>query len=121
MLPDPITIIAAAPTPQLVFTKIRSDGYGSEAVDSGGNPYYVLIKHTPGKNGNRHYVRLTRRVDAVNPYGGLTTAQTAMVSMSISRPSYGYTDADMIALVTLLRDYVFDTEVTPAKLLQNQS
>jgi hypothetical protein len=121
MLPDPTTIAAAAPTPLLVFTKVRSDGYGSEAVDTGGNPYYLTIIHNPGKNGNRHYVKITQKKDAVNPYSGLTSAQTALVSMSISRPSYGFTDADMIALVTLLRDYVFDTEVTPAKLLQNQS
>jgi hypothetical protein len=121
MLPDPVTITAAAPTPQLVFAKIRSDGYGSEAVDSGGNPYFALINHTPGKNGNRHYVKISQKLDAVNPYSGLTSPMTAMVSLSISRPPFGFTDAQMIALVTLLRDYVFDSEVTPAKLLQNQS
>jgi len=120
-LPDPVTIAAAAPTPQLVFAKTRFDGYGSEAIDSGGNGYTTLINHQPSKNGNRHYVRVSRALDATNPYTGLISKQTASVSMSIARPPFGFTDADMVALVTLLRDYVFDTEVTPAKLLQFQS
>lgn len=120
-LPDPVTIAAAAPTPLLTFTKVKFDGYGSEMVDSGGNKYRAVINHTPGKNVNRHHVKVSQSVDAVNPYSGLTVEQTATVSITITRPSFGYTDAAMVALVTLLRDFVFDTEVTPAKLLQNQS
>lgn len=120
-LPDLVTIAAAAPTPLLVFTKIKFDGYGSESVDSGGNLYRAVVNHTPGKSVNRHHVKISQSVDGVNPYTGLTAQQTATVSMTITRPSFGFTDAQMIALVTLLRDYVFDTEVTPAKLLQNQS
>jgi hypothetical protein len=120
-LPDPITVAAASPTPQLVFTTVRFDGYGSERVDSGGNGYTTVINHTPGKNNNRHYVKLTQRVNAVNPYSGLTQAKEASVSISITRPDFGFSDAAMVALVTALRDFVFDSEVTPAKLLQNQS
>lgn len=120
-LPDPVTIAAAAPTPALIFTKIKFDGYGSESVDSGGNPYRTVINHTPGKNVNRHHVKISQTVDAVNPYSGLTQQQVAAVSLTITRPSFGFTDAQMVALVTLIRDYVFDAEVTPLKLLQNQS
>ncbi len=121
MLPDPITIAAAAPTPQLVFAKTRTDGYGSEAIDSGGNGYATFIQHTPSANGNRHYIRITRTVNATNPYTAAVSKQNASVSMSVSRPAFGYTDADMIALITLLRDYIFDTEVTPTKIVQLQS
>ncbi len=120
-LPDPITVAAASPTPQLVLSTVRFDGYGSERVDTGGNGYTTVINHTPGKNGNRHYVKISQKVNAVNPYSGLTQAKEASVSMSISRPDFGFTDAAMVALVVALRDFVFDTEVTPAKLLQNQS
>lgn len=120
-LPDPITVAASAPTPALVLATVRFDGYGSERVDTGGNGYTTVINHTPGKANNRHYVKLTKRVNAVNPYSGLTQAKEASVSLSITRPDFGFTDTDMVALVTALRDFVFDSEVTPAKLLQNQS
>lgn len=120
-LPDPITIAAAAPTPSLVFAKTKFDGYGSEAIDNGGNGYTTMINHVPSKNGNRHYVRITRSLDATNPYSGLTSKQAASVSLSVSRPAFGFTDADIVALITLLRDFVFDSEVTPAKLVQLQS
>jgi hypothetical protein len=120
-LPDPFTIAAAAPTPSLVFAKIRMDGYGAEYTDTGGNGYTVVINHTPGKNANRHYVKLTQLKNATNPYTGLTTPQTASVSLSIVRPSYGYTDAEMAALVAALIDVIEDAEVTATKLLQMQS
>jgi len=121
MLPDPVTVVANAPTPQLVLAVVRSDGYGTERVDSGGNPYAVMISHTPGKAGNRHYVKVTQSKDATNPYTGLTQKQAASVSLSISRPPFGFTDVEIGDLVELLRDFVFDTEVTPAKLVQFQS
>lgn len=120
-LADPVTIAAAAPTPALVFAKTRFDGYGSERVDTGGNGYALTINHTPGKNLNRHYLRLTKTVDAVNPYTGLTQAKEASVSLSISRPSFGFTSADMVALVQALIDTILDAEVTTARILQNQS
>jgi hypothetical protein len=121
MLPDPITIAANAPTPQLVLAKTRVDGYGSEAVDSGGNGFSTMIQHTPGKNGNRHYVKLTQTLDATNPYSGIVSKQSASVSISIARPAFGFTDVQVVDLVEALRDFVFDTEVTPAKLIQLQS
>lgn len=121
MLPDPVTVAANAPTPALSFAKIRQDGYGSEAVDSGGSGYSSLINHTPGKNGNRHYAKISLVKNATNPYTGLTTAQTATVSMSISRPAYGFSDTEMVDLVEAFRDWLFDSDVTPLKLLQLQS
>lgn len=123
MLADPVTVAANAPTPALVFQKTRIDGYGSEAIDSGGNGFSTMINHTPGKGstGNRHYLKLIQVKNATDPYSGLTKAQTASVSMSISRPSFGFTDIEMIDLVEAFRDWLFDTEVTPAKILQLQS
>lgn len=121
MLVDPVTIAANAPTPSLVLALTRSDGYGSERIDTGGNGYYLTINHTPGKNSNRHYVKLTQKQDAVNPYSGLTVPQEATVSLSVSAPTFGFTDADLIALVQALIDTILDTEVTTARLLQNQS
>jgi hypothetical protein len=120
-LPDPVTVAANAPTPALVFAKTRMDGYGSEAVDTGGNGYATLINHQPSKNGNRHYLKLVQTKNATDPYSGLVKAQSASVSMSISRPSFGFTDTECIDLVEAFRDWLFDTEVTPAKILQLQS
>lgn len=122
MLPDPVTIAAAAPTPQLVFTLVKQDGYGSERVDTGGNGYTVIINHSrPKGGGDKHYVQMTRTVNAPDPYSGLMKRQVASVSLTISRPGFGFTDADMTALAKALTDFRDDSEVTTAKLLQFQS
>lgn len=122
MLADPVTVSAASPTPALVFSVVKSDGYGSERVDTGGNGYSITINHQRTKGGgDRHYVQLVRTVDAVDPYSGLTKKQVASVSFTISRPSFGFTDADMVALSKALTDFRDDSEVTTARLLQFQS
>ena len=122
MLPDPVTITAASPTPQLVFTIVKQDGYGSERVDTGGNGYTVIINHSrPKGGGDKHYVQMTQTVNATDPYSGLVKKQVASVSLTISRPSFGFTDAAMVALAKALTDFRDDSEVTTAKLLQFQS
>jgi hypothetical protein len=122
MLPDPVTIAAASPTPSLVFTIVKQDGYGSERVDTGGNGYTVIINHTrPKGGGDKHYVQMTQTVNATDPYSGLVKKQVASVSLTISRPSFGFTDAAMVALAKALTDFRDDSEVTTAKLLQFQS
>lgn len=122
MLIDPVTIAAAAPTPALVFTIVKNDGYGSERVDTGGNGYTVITNHQRQKQGgDRHYIQMLRTVSAPDPITGLVRKQTASVSLTISRPSFGFTDADMIALAKALTDYRDDSEVTTARLLQFQS
>lgn len=122
MLPDPVSIAAASPTPALVLAVVKSDGYGSERVDTGGNGYTVITNHSrPKGGGDRHYLQMTKTVNAVDPYSGLTRKKVASVSLSISRPDFGFTDADMIALCKALTDYRDDGEVTTARLLQFQS
>jgi hypothetical protein len=121
MLADPVTIAAAAPIPQLVLAVVKSDGYGSERIDTGGSGFSTMISHTPGKNGNRHYLKLSWTKDATNPYSGLVQKQVASAAISISRPSFGFSDVDIVDLVEALRDVIFDTEVTPARLVQMQS
>lgn len=122
MLPDPVTVAAASPTPQLVFTIVKQDGYGSERVDTGGNGYTVIINHSrPKGGGDKHYVQMTQTVNATDPYSGLVKKQIASVSLTISRPSFGFTDAAMVALAKALTDFRDDSEVTTAKLLQFQS
>lgn len=121
MLVDPFTIAASAPTPALVFAIIRSDGYGSERIDTGGNNYALMINHDRNRNGSRHYMKLTQTVDAVHPYTGLTVSKAAFASLSIQRPDFGFSDTDMVALVKALTDTLADSEVTSARLLQFQS
>jgi hypothetical protein len=121
MLADPVTIAAASPTPALVFAVAKSDGYGSERIDTGGNGYTLVTNHAKSKNGNRHYIQIRLEKNATDPYSGLVRKQTASVAMAVSRPSFGFTDAEMIALMKALTDYRDDSEVTSARLLQFQS
>lgn len=122
MLVDPVTVAAAAPTPALVLAIVKSDGYGSERVDTGGYGYSTIINHSKNKGGgSRHYVQMTKSVDAVDPYSGLTKKQVASVSLTINRPGFGFTDADIIALAKALTDFRDDSEVTTARLIQFQS
>lgn len=122
MLADPVTVAAASPTPQLVLAVVKSDGYGSERVDTGGNGYTVVINHQRTKaGGDRHYVQMTKVVNAVDPYSGLTKKQVASVSLTISRPAFGFSDADMVALAKALTDFRDDSEVTTTRLIQFQS
>lgn len=122
MLPDPVTVAAASPTPSLVMSIIKQDGYGSERVDTGGNGYSVIINHQRLKGGgDKHYIQMTQTVNATDPYSGLVKKQVASVSLTITRPSFGFTDAAMVALAKALTDFRDDAEVTTAKLLQFQS
>ncbi|DAD50230.1 TPA_asm: coat protein [ssRNA phage Zoerhiza.1_5] len=122
MLPDPVTVTAASPTPQLVFSIIKQDGYGSERVDTGGNGYSVIINHSKSATkGTRHYVQMTQTVAATDPITGQTRNVVCSVSFSIARPSFGFTDAAVVALAKALTDFRDDSEVTTAKLVQFQS
>lgn len=121
MLIDPVTVAAASPTPLLTLAIIKQDGYGSERVDTGNAGYRVITQHTTSKNGDRHYLRMSKVVDAANPYTGVTQKVEASVSISMSRPQFGFDDTAMVALVKALTDYLYDTEVTTARILQFQS
>jgi len=120
MLVDPIPVAASSPNPAYSFAVIRSDGYGTERRDTA-TGLLLTINHNTGKSGDRHYVKLTSGVDAVNPYTGLTQRQTASVSLSISVPPFGFTETAMVNLIKALLDTVADGDVTTTKLLQFQS
>lgn len=120
MLPDPFTIAADSPNPSMVYAMVKTDGYGSERHDAT-NGYVLVINHSTGKSGDRHYLKVSKSVDAVNPYSGLTQRQTASVSLSISTPPYGFAEADMAALYKALVDIIADSEVTITKILEFQS
>lgn len=121
MLVDPVTVAAASPTPELKFAIIRSDAYGSERVDTGGNGYTLITNHQKTKNLNRHYIQIICSKNATDPYSGLTKPVSASCSFVINRPPFGFSDSDMVALAKALTDYRDDSEVTTARLLQFQS
>ncbi len=122
MLADPVTVAAAAPTPALVLAIVKSDGMGSERVDTGGNGYSVITNHTRQKGGgDKHYVQIVQTLNATDPYSGAVRKMSASVSITINRPAFGFTDAAMVALAKALTDYRDDSEVTTARLLQFQS
>jgi len=121
MLVDPVTVTAAAPTPQLVLAIVKQDGYGSERRDAT-NGYTVITNHSFQKGGgDKHYIQMLKVVTATDPITGQTKKQTASVSMTIVRPAFGFTDADIVALAKALTDYRDDSEVTTIKLIQFQS
>lgn len=105
MLTDPIAVDANAPNPALSFAMIRTDSYGSERRDDAGL-YGLVINHSTSKNGDRHYVKVTKTVDATNPYNALISPQSASISLSIARPPFGFTAADMANLYTVLVDTI---------------
>jgi siderophore synthetase component len=121
MLIDPITVAASAPNPELKFAMIKHDNYGSERLDTNGGGYTLTINHERSRSTTRHYLRVAKTVDATNPYSGVVQPKTAAVSISISRPEFGFDDNAMVALVKALTETLADSEVTPAKLLQFQS
>jgi len=111
MLTDPLDISASSPNPAVSFQMIRTDGYGSERRDAGG-AYGLVINHGTNKQGDRHYVKVTKTIDATNPYSGLTSPQSASVSVSFSKPSFGFDDAAIAALYKLLVDTITEADVT---------
>lgn len=120
MLPDPIVVDANAPNPALNFSVIRSDGYGAERRDSNGQ-YGLIINHSTSKNGDRHYVQIRKTIDATNPYNSLVSPQSATISIAISKPQFGFTDAEVGDLWTALKDVLEATGVDIDKLLAFQS
>lgn len=120
-LPDPIAIAAAAPTPALNFLRVKADGYGAEYWDTA-NGYQLLFNHTTdAKSGERHYMRITQTLNATSPYTGLTSKQTASVSLAVSFPAFGWDSAAKAALVKALTDTLADADVTIAKFVAFQS
>lgn len=122
MLVEPITIAAAAPTPALNFVKIRTDGYGSEYVDSGGNGYSVIINNIQNRqNQSRTFLQITREKEVTDPSTGLVRKVKAYAALTIMKPSVGFDDASLVALSKALTDFRDDADVTTLRLVQRQS
>lgn len=120
MLPDPITVAANAPNPELKLAIIRADNYGTERLDTNDGGYRTVINHTKTKTGSRHYLQILKEVQANDPVSGIPRPYTASVSLTINRPTAGFTVAQMDNLVTALKDTLNDSEVTAVRLLQFQ-
>lgn len=121
MFVDPIDIAADSPTPALSFSVVTYTPDGAERKDVT-NGYSLILKHsqTPAK-GERHYMQLTQTVSATNPLTGGTSLQTAAVSLSVSIPSFGWTQAQKAALVKALDDVLTDSQVTIVGFLNYNS
>nr|QDH86462.1 MAG: hypothetical protein H4Bulk46361_000002 [Leviviridae sp.] len=120
-LPDPVTVAAAAPNPEIKLGVTAFPGFGSKRIDLNNGGYQSVINHTTLKSGVKHYVQLLLTKDATDPYGAVTKQVVASVSLTINRPAFGFTDTEMINLVKAHTDLIADSEVTVAKLLLNQS
>lgn len=121
MLVDPVTIAANAPTPSLVLPIVKNQEFGTVRLDAV-NGFTVTTNHTYLKGGGaKHYIQMTQSKVAPDPYSDASTKQVASVSMTVVSPKYGYSDAEMVALMKALMDYINDSEVTPARLVAFQS
>lgn len=120
-LPDPVTVAAAAPNPQIKLGTIQVDGYGSKRIDLNSGGYQSLINHSYLKTGTKHYLQLLLTKDATDPYSSLTKAVTASVSLTINTPLFGFSNTDMVNLHKAFTDLVASSDVTVLKLLQFQS
>lgn len=120
MFVDPIAVAADAPNPALNLSVIRSDGYGSERRDAGGL-YALIINHSTSKSGDRHYFKLSKTVNATNPYNSLVSPQSASISISVAKPAFGFTDAEIGDLWTAVQDVLTATDVTFDGLVAFQS
>jgi hypothetical protein len=120
MLPDPVTVDADSPNAAFSFAMIKQDGYGSERREAGG-AYGVITNHTTGKSGDRHYVKLTKTVNATNPFSGLVSPQSASVSVSIAKPAFGFTDADLANLYKAMVDYFASDDVGVDRIIAFES
>lgn len=120
-LVDPITVAASAPTPALTFSVMQRDGFGSNRRDVA-NKYALDISHSDSPtNGERHYMKISQTLDAVSPYTGGTSKQTATVSIAASFPPFGWDAAAKAALVKALTDTLADADVTTAKFVAFES
>lgn len=120
MLTDPIAVAANAPNPALSFAMIRTDGYGSERRDDAGL-YGLIINHSTSKNGDRHYIKLSKTIDATNPFNSLISPQSASISISVARPQFGFTPADMLDLWTALMDTVASADAGMDRIIGFES
>lgn len=122
MLPDPFTIPASAPTPELVMSVVSPAPKlnGTIRIDASGL-YKLTVTHegivTPSKNGVRHVVRLEEAKDVTDPNTGLTRRASAFVAVTFQFP-VGWTNAQKAALYKAVVDTIADPEVTVAKILQ---
>lgn len=107
MFSNPIAIGASSPTPALNYKIIQQDGVGSVRLDAVNNFNLTFTHSNPLDNGNkaeRHYMKVSQTKDAVSPYTGLTSKQSASISLSLSIPPFGWTAAEKVALIKQMVD-----------------
>jgi len=114
-LNDPITVSANSPTPALTFSVVQRDGVGANRLDNA-NRYGLVFTHSnpldSGAKQERHYMKVSQDKDATSPYTGGTSKQTASVSLSVTIPAFGWSQAEKVALVQALIDTLADSDVT---------
>lgn len=117
---DPLAIVAASPTPALSFAVVDSSKpYTAIRRDAGGE-YQLTITHTPQKNGSvRHYVNISRTVNATSPITGGNSLQTMTVSTAFSVPAFGFDNTAKAAMYELMDDVL--RAATLSKIFNRES
>lgn len=123
MFVDPIPVAAnGAVHNALNFALIQTDGYGSKRRDSVNN-LDMMINHVRGngKVPDRHYVQLSKTINATNPFTGLPQTQTISVSLAVTVPPFGFTETDVTNHIQSLLDTVADADFTQLGFIRFQS
>lgn len=120
MLTDPLAVAASSPNPAYSYVRIKSDGYGSEYLDVA-TKTSMIINHERGKSNDRHYLKLSVPKDAVNPYTSQTQRQILVASLSVTVPSFGFTETEVVNFVKQMLDTLADADFTVTKFVEFQS
>jgi len=117
---DPLAISAASPTPALSLAVTdRSKPFQADRRDAGGE-YTATISHSMGKNGSkRHYIKVNDTKVATSPTTGLDSIQSASVSVAISVPPFGFTEAQITALYELMDDVIRAATLTKIQNMES--
>lgn len=120
MLTDPIAVAVSAPNPAFSFTRIGWSGQTSEWRDSV-NGYVLSMNHSMPLNGaEKHYVKLSQYITAVNPITGGSSYQVATASLAVSIPAFGWTASTKAGLIKALIDLLNDAEFTQARFINGE-
>jgi hypothetical protein len=97
--PQSVTIGSAISLPRIV-TDDMSATY--RAADGNAD---LFITHTSGKN-RRSVVRINRRKVAADPLTAVNTYANATATLTITRPEVGFTEAELVELITGLTTWL---------------
>lgn len=120
MLTDPIAVAISAPNPAFSFTRVSWNGQTAVWRDSVA-AYQLDMNHSmPLNAAEKHYLKISQFLTAVDPITGGNKYQAATVSLAASFPAFGWTAATKAGLIKALIDILNDAEFTQARFINGE-